>query len=118
LKVISTKKKIVRRGRRKSSKDFSKSLRLLGVNAAGLKSKLYTFRKIVAKLKPSIFFIEESKYKDVGKFKIENFIIFELVRQNKDGGGLAIGCAKELQPVWVREGGDYVEAMSVEIFVN
>jgi hypothetical protein len=57
MKIISTKKKIVR--------------------------KLFTFRKVLAKLNPSIFFIEESKYKTVGKVKFENYVIFELVRQNK-----------------------------------
>ena len=65
----------VRRGKRKSSKSFSKSLRFLGVNSNGLKSKLMTFRKVLAKLKPSVFFVEESKYKEAGKLKVENFII-------------------------------------------
>ena len=46
---------------RKSSKSFTKSLRLVGVNSAGLKSKLLTFRKVLAKLNPSVFFIEETK---------------------------------------------------------
>ena len=73
---------------------------------------------MLSKLKPSIFFIEETKCKDAGKLKFENYIVFELVRQKREGGGLAIGCAKELQPVWVREGGDYVEAMSIEVFVK
>ena len=109
---------MVRRGRRKGSKNFVKSLRLLGVNSAGMKSKLFTFRKVLAKLNPSIFFIEESKYRNAGKLKFDNYIVFELIRQNREGGGLAIGCAKELQPVWVREGDDYVEALSVEIFVR
>ena len=93
-------------------------MRLLGINAAGIKSKLFTFRKVLATLNPSIFFLEESKYKNAGNMKFDNYIVFELVRQSKEGGGLAIGCAKELQPVWVREGSDYVEAMSVEIFVR
>ena len=106
-----------RRGKRKSSKSFSKSLRFLGVNSNGLKSKLMTFRKVLAKLKPSVFFVEESKYKEAGKLKVENFIIFELIRQNKDGGGLALGCAKELQPVWLREG-EKSETLSIEIFVR
>ena len=117
-KVISTKKKTARRGKRKSSKSFSKSLRLLVVNSAGLRSKLSTFRKILTKLKPSVFFVEESKYKTIGKLKFANFVIFELLRKNKEGGGLALGCAKELQPVWLREGDDFVEALSVEIFVK
>ena len=93
-------------------------MRLLGVNSAGLRSKLSTFRKILTKLKPSVFFVEESKYKTIGKLKFANFVIFELLRKNKEGGGLALGCAKELQPVWLREGDDFVEALSVEIFVK
>ena len=116
--MISTKKKTGRRGKRKRIKSFTKSLRLLGVNAAGLRSKLSTFRKVLTKLKPSVFFVEETKYKDVGKLKFDNFVIFELVRKTIDGGGLALGCAKELQPVWLREGDDFVEVLSVEIFVK
>ena len=79
-------------------------MRFLGVNANGLRSKLRTFKKVLIKLKPSVFFVEESKYKASGRLKLENYIIFELIRQTRAGGGLALGCAKELQPVWLREG--------------
>ena len=65
-----------------------------------------------------MFFIEETKYKNSGKFKIEKYEIFELVRSNRDGGGLAIGCLKDLHPTWVREGNDIVEAISVDIFLK
>ena len=116
-KLLATKKNIKRR-KRKSSRNFSKSLRFLGVNANGLRSKLSTFRKVIAKLQPSVFFVEETKYQDAGKLKLDNFIIFELIRKNKSGRGLALGCAKELQPVWVREGNNQVEALSIEIFVR
>jgi hypothetical protein len=74
------KKNKARRGKRRSAKSVCKSLRLLGVNSARLKSKLTTFKKVFSELKPSVFFIEESKYKDIGKLKFENFIVFELVR--------------------------------------
>ena len=108
-----------RRGRRKSAKNLSKPLRFLGVNAAGLRSKLFTFNKIIDELKPSVFFIEETKMKDAGKIKMDNYLIFEKLRKNKiNGGGLAIGCLKELNPTWVREGEDDVEALSVNIFVK
>ena len=107
----------IRRGKRRSLKRFKKSLRFLGVNAAGLKSKLLSFKKVLADLKPSVFFIQESKYKDAGQLKVgNNFIIYELLRENKSGGGLALGCAKDLNPAWVREGNDQVEALSVDIF--
>ena len=90
----------------------------MGVNSGGLKSKLQTLKKVLIELKPSVFFIEETKYKNSGKFKIENYEIFELVRSNREGGGLAIGCLKDLHPTWVREGNDIVEAISVDIFLK
>ena len=97
---------------------YEKNLRLVGMNAAGLKSKFSTFKKVIMDLQPSIFFIQETKYKTVGRFEIENFQIFELVRKNREGGGLALGCLKELKPVWLREGNDDVEALSIEIVVK
>ena len=91
-------------------------MRFLGVNAAGLRSKLTSFYKVVSDLKPSVFFIQETKFQDIGKLKLQNYIIYEFVRQNRDGGGgLALGCDKDLNPAWVREGDDQVEAISVEI---
>ena len=105
--------------RRKKHKNFNKQLRFLGVNAGGLRPKLLTFKKILNELKPSVFLIEETKYKDEGKMKIENYLIFELVRKSRDGGGgLALGCLKELNPVWVRDGGSDIEALSVVISVR
>ena len=107
-----------RRGRRNKAKNIRKSLRFMGVNSAGLRSKLPTFRKIISELKPSVFCIEETKYKEIGRLKMENYFIYELVRKNREGGGLALGCDKALKPAWVREGDDEVEALSVDIFVT
>ena len=108
-----------RRGRRKTAKNYSKSLRFMGINAAGLRSKLLSFKKVLNDLKPSVFFIEETKYKDAGRLKLDGYLIFEKVRKSKvNGGGLAIGCVRELNPVWVREGEDEVETLSVDIFVR
>ena len=54
--------------------------------------------------------------KNINKtLKLDNYIVYESVRQNRDGGGgLALGVIKELHPAWVRDGGD-VEALSVNI---
>ena len=110
-------KKTNQRGKRKSKKCLKKSVRFLGVNSAGIRAKLTSFKNVINELKPAVFFVEETKLKDTGKLKIENYDIFELVRKNRDGGGgLALGCLKELQAVWVREGDDQVEALSVDIF--
>ena len=108
-----------RRGKKNKIKRFSKSLRLLGVNAAGLKSKMLTFKKVLENLNPSIAFIEETKYKEEGKLKLDNYMIFELVRESKDGGGgLAIACMEDLKPVMTRKGNDEAEAFTVEISVE
>ena len=113
---MASKRVKTKRGKRKSLKPFCKNLRFLGVNAAGLGSKMMTFKKVIHELKPSVFLVQETKFKECGKLKIDNFIIYELVRQNSDGGGgLALGVAKELFPAFVREGDDDVEALSVEI---
>ena len=86
---------------------------------AGLKSKLTSFKKVLNYLKPAVFFLEETKYRDTGKLNIgNNFHIYELTRKDKQGGGLAIGCLKDLKPTWVREGNDTVEALSGEIFLK
>ena len=66
-----------------------------------------------------MFFIEETKFRSTGKLKIDNFFIYELVRQTPNGGGgLAIGIIEDLNPVWVREGDDITEALSIDILVN
>ena len=88
------------------------------MNAAGLKPKLLTFKKVLTELNPSVFFVQESKFKDEGKLKLDNYVIFELVRESRDGGGLVLGCVKELKPVLVRRGNNDIEAMSVDIFVR
>ena len=91
----------------------------MGVNAAGLNSKMTTFKKIISDLNPTIFFIEETKFKETGKLKALNYIVFEKVRDNcTGGGGIALGCVKDLHPALVREGKDGIEALSIEIFLK
>ena len=78
-----------------------------------------SFKNILNELNPSVFFIEETKLKESGKIKLDNYDVFELVRESQNGGGgLAIGCCKELRAAWVKEGDDTVEALSVDIFVK
>ena len=48
----------------------------------------------------------------------DKYLVFELNRKNKEGGGIAIGCEKSLKPAWVREGDDDAEALSIDIFVK
>ena len=77
-----------------------------------------TFNKVLNDLNPSVFFVQESKFKEEGKLCFNNYVVFEMTRQNREGGGLLMGCVKELKPVLARKGSDDVEAMSVDIFVK
>ena len=111
--------KKIQRGKRRNKITIKKHVRFLGVNAAGIGSKLTSFKNTLNVLRPEVFFIEETKMKDEGKIQIEDYDLFELVRKSRDGGGgLAIGCKKELQASWVREGDDKVESLSVDIFLK
>ena len=57
--------------------------------------------------------------KNPGQIKIENYVIFEKLRNiYENGGGLALGCIQELKPVWVRESSEPIEALSIDIFVK
>ena len=73
---------------------------------------------MISELKPSVFFIEETKMKYEGRIKLENYVVFERIRKDRSGGGLALGCIKELNPIWVREGEGDIETLSVEITVK
>ena len=89
------------------------------MNSAGLRPKLSTFYKVINDLNPSIFFIQETKLKEKGKLKVDDYVIFEKLRSTrKNGGGLAIGAKPEFNPTWVREGDEDLETLSIDIFVK
>ena len=104
--------------RKKKKKKHSKKMVLVGVNAAGISSKLDSFDDMLTALSPTVFFIEETKVSRGGKIKTNNsqkYQIFELVRKTKAGGGIAIGALSDIEPVQVSEGYDDVETLVVEI---
>ena len=107
-----------RRGKRKSIKKTSHSLTFVGINANGIKSKMGTFKKLIRDAKPSIWSMQETKCQVKGKFKLDEYYIYELLREKSKGGGLAIGALKDLDPVWIKEGNDEVEAITIEIKVK
>ena len=109
-------RRALRRNKVKKKKQYTE-LKLVGVNCAGLSLKLYSFNEMLSKLCHGVFFLEETKMKRPGKIKTsmsEKYIIHELIRKNSGGGGLAIGVDKNLNPVWIDEGNDEVEVITVE----
>ena len=90
----------------------------MGVIAAVLGSRLLSFNKLISEQQPSIFFVEEAKFRSEGKLKLHNYKVFELVRENNCGGGIALGVKCEKNPFWVGDGGQDVEALSILISVK
>ena len=106
------------RSNKKNGKSLTKNIRFVGVNSAGLSSKLESFDSLLSNLRPSVLFVQETKFRTNGKLKTENsdkYFIYELLRKDRAGGGIAIGVDKDLDPVWVNEGIDGVEILTVEV---
>ena len=107
--------------RKNKTRKCACKLTLVGFNLAGLSSKLDSFDHILSAIQPSVFFIQETKLRKQGKIKTQNsknYSIFELVRKDKQGGGLAVGVVKDLEPVWISEGDDAIEILVVQIKID
>ena len=119
-KHIKARKKNRRSLRKNKIKKYQNKVVFVGVNSAGLSSKLASFDDMLASIKPTVFFIEETKMKTGGRIKTKNsqlFQIFELTRKDKQGGGIAIGAINAVEPVLVSEGDDESEIIVIEIKV-
>ena len=95
-----SKKKRNRRKERKKNKISERKLKVIGVNSAGLMSKIDSFEKLLVDENPLVFCIQETKLKKPNQIKTnssKNFTIYELLRKNSNGGGLCIGVHKDLK---------------------
>jgi hypothetical protein len=118
-KYITNKVRKNRRSLKRNKVNQSQTIKLVGVNSADISSTFPSFKTLLNKLNPTIFFLQETKLRNPGKFKSENtYQVFELLRKNTGGGGLAIGIHKDLNPVLVFEGNDEIEILVVEISIN
>ena len=101
------------------NKSKENSLKIIGINCAGLMSKIYSFEKMINDENPSVFCLQETKIKKPNQIKIDSskkFTFYELLRKNSNGGGLCIGVNKDIRSVWISQGDDEVEALTVEIW--
>ena len=124
VKQTTQKKKKNRRVKKRKNvrNHLNSELNLIGVNAAGISSKLFSFDKLLADTNAGVFFIQETKMRKEGKIKTAHtskYQIFERIRKTgKGGGGLALGVHHDLSPAWVGEGENEIETLSVEISVQ
>ena len=98
-----------------NQKNFSSLLVFAGVNPAGARSKWPTWKKIIRQSEASVWTMQETKCSQNNKLKMDDFIIYEKVRSEKEGGGVAIAAKRDLNPVLTAEGEDEIEAISIDI---
>ena len=74
---------------------------LLGANSAGLLNKKESFERYLNLFLPGVFFVQETKLRKKNKIKHPNYVTFEYLRENNNGGGLLTAVHKSLNPVSV-----------------
>ena len=110
-----------KRGIKRNKKVKNQNLKVFGINAAGLKSKIKSFNDVLCKLKPHIWVVQETKLKPHEVIKCEalgDYQVFSLSRQKSQGGGLAVGVNKMLESTLIKEGDDDTEVISVLVVVG
>ena len=113
-KQKNNKNKNKNKTKRGNKKHKSKFINIFSTNAAQLKGKIDSFKAALKATNASIFTLQETHYSHKGRFKIENFDIFEAIRK-KDKGGSAIGVNKALKPCLIQEYSDDFELLVIEI---
>ena len=85
------------KNKRGSRKHKAKYINIFSSNAAQLKGKIDSFKNALKENNASIFTLQETHFPQKGRFQVQNFEIFEAIR-NKEKGGSAIGVHKALNP--------------------
>ena len=100
---------------------------IIGINVAGITSKMQAFDKVLFDIHPSVFMLQETKRKTyapkINAKNLLNYQVSELRREKTkeeggkglSGGGLAVGALQDIKPVLVRQGDDNVECLTIEI---
>ena len=90
---------------------------MFSANAAGMAKKSHSLTHELKECNATIFSIQETNYKKKGRYKNNEYDIFEAIRNNKDKGGTMLGIHKSLNPVLVEEYSDTFELLVTEIKV-
>ena len=119
IKIVPLKFKKHRRGKRNSVQAYTKNFKWVGNNVAGATSKWAAIKRLVRVKSPAIVSLQETKFQVSGKHKLDGYIIYEHLRTHKTaGGGILLAVVKDLNPALVSDGGDDVEALTVDISVK
>ena len=86
----------------------------LGSNSAGILNKVNSLKRNIEHIKPGAIFIQESKTKRKNKVKLDEYVIFEKIREKSSGGGLLTAVHRNLEPVSIDGDNDDDEVLVVE----
>ena len=87
---------------------------ILGSNSAGLMNKKESFQRNISLFEPAAYFIQESKVSKKNKIVVNDYAIFEHIRNNTAGGGLLTAVHNSLNPISVSEEIEGEEILVVE----
>ena len=90
---------------------------MFSANADGMNRKGHSLKHEIKESQSSIFTIQETKYKKKGRFRVDEFIIFESIRKNKEKGGTMLGIHQSLEPVLIEEYDETFELLVAEFKV-
>ena len=103
------------KSRKKSKQARNKVLTVFGTNCNGILGKKDSLLANIQHFQPGVFFLQETKVGRKGQIKIENYEIFEVVRENCPTGGSILTCIhKNLHPVYISGGEDEIEILVVQ----
>ena len=116
MNINKVNRNVVRKGKRgKRVKNVCINLIFGGVNPDGAMSKLTTIKKAIRETGSGVWTMQETKASRAGKLKFDGFITYEHTRSNQEGGGISLSALEALSPAFVRDGGEEVEALTVNI---
>ena len=93
------------------------NLKIFSANADGLGQKQHSLTHQINETKATVFTIQETNHKNKGKYKNDEYQIFEAIRKNKEKGGTMLGIHKSLEPVLIEEYTESFELVVAEIKV-
>ena len=88
---------------------------MFSANAGGLGKKIHSLKHELNETFSHIFTIQESHFRTRGQLKINDFIIFESIRKNKEKGGSILGIHNSLEPVLIEEYSDNFELIVADM---
>ena len=107
-----------KKNNKKQNQNKYHTLKIFSANADGLGRKQHSLTHQISENKSTVFTIQETNHKTKGKYKNNEYEIFEAIRKNKEKGGTMLGIHKSLEPVLIEEYSDNFELIVTEIKIS